>query len=75
MKGKKDKALLRVDNLLAELRDKYNIQSLCVLAAQPDSNGDKLGEYCTHIYGKDEVAILHCAQTAINGLTESIKAR
>ena len=39
----KDEALLRVDDLLGELRDKQNIQSLCVLVIGAGLNDNKFG--------------------------------
>jgi len=69
----KDDALLRVDALLEELRDKYNIQSLCVLVIGAGLNDQKFGEWSCQIYGKNKSGILHCAQTSIDNFMESMK--
>ena len=69
----KDEALLRVDDLLGELRDKHNIQSLCVLVIGAGLNDNKFGEWSCQIYGTNKSGILHCAQTSIDNFMESMK--
>jgi hypothetical protein len=69
----KDEALLRVDDLLRELRDKHNIQSLCVLVIGAGLNDNKFGEWSCQIYGTNKSGILHCAQTSIDNFMESMK--
>ena len=69
----KDDALLRVDALLEELRDKHNIQSFCVLVVGPVINDHKFGEWSGQIYGMNKSGILHCAQTSIDRFMESMK--
>jgi len=69
---KKDEALLRVNALLGELRDKYNIRSFCVLVIASGPDDDKVREWVSQIYGTNKSRTLDCAQNSIDRFMENM---